>query len=88
MRPARRACTVAGTWITCASSISRKAPRSPARAPVSTRVRTLSSRKNGLPSVRSMRRRLREASPAPSPTKVRSSSSALSGRKGSILSWQ
>ena len=48
MRAARIAWTVAGTWMACTGPVSRYAPRSPASAFVSTSVRTLSSRKNGI----------------------------------------
>ena len=54
MRAASTAWTVAGTRISSTGRVSRYAPRSPTSAPVSTRLRTLSSRKNGLPSVRSI----------------------------------
>ena len=49
IRAARIVCTVAGTCSASTGRVSRYAPRSPASAPVSTSVRTVSSRKNGLP---------------------------------------
>ena len=66
---------------------SRYAPRSPASAPVSTSVRTLSSRKNGLPSVRSISSGLSGASAAIVAEQASSSSSALSAGSGSSRSW-
>ena len=64
--------------------------RRPARRPapaVSTRVRTLSSRKKGLPSVRSIRSCLSGARLGSSPRRAWSSSSALAGGSGSSRSW-
>ena len=83
MRAARTACTVAGTWIVCdrprqpvGAALARRAPSSP---PAS---RTLSSRKNGLPSVRSISSALERArGSGPSPSSASSSSSALSARQ-------
>ena len=54
MRAARMACTVAGTSMLASGRDQPVASALPASAPASTRLRTLSSRKNGLPSVRSM----------------------------------
>ena len=65
----------------------RDEPRSPATTPVSTSVRTLSSRKNGLPSVRSRSRRLSGSSGRPAPSSASSSAAALSAARGSIRSW-
>ena len=45
MRAASTACTVAGTCRACSGCARRYAPGSPPKRPVSTRVRTLSSRK-------------------------------------------
>ena len=55
IRAARMAWTVGGTWMSVRAFASRYAPRSPTSALVSTSARTLSSRKKGLPSVRSIR---------------------------------
>ena len=90
MRAARTAWTVAGTRMRLQrpAPAGRRRARRPA-APVSTSDRTLSSRKNGLPSVRSISsalsaaaRRRRRLPAAPT-----SSSSALSAASGSIRSW-
>ena len=64
------------------------APRSPPRASVSTSVCTVSSRKNGFPSVRSMRSAVSRSSPGSSPRSVWRSSWALSGGNGSRRSWR
>ena len=53
MRAASTACTLPGTWTVSSGFARRRAPGSPIRAWVSTSARTLSSRKSGLPSVRS-----------------------------------
>src|SRR5215467_325975 len=58
----------------------------PARAPVSARVWTLSSRKKGFPSVRSIRKRFSGARPGSSPTRPSSKTSTLSGTRGAIRS--
>src|SRR5260370_41165084 len=62
MREARIAWTLAGTWIAWMGAVSRYRPGSPTSAFVSTRVWTLSSRKNGFPSVRSIKRRFSPSS--------------------------
>ena len=49
MRAARTACTVAGACRLSRDFARREAPRSPTSTPVSTRARTLSSRKRGCP---------------------------------------
>src|SRR5207247_776746 len=54
---------------------------------VSTRVRTLSSRKNGFPSARSMRSRPSGWRATSSPKSARSTLLAPSGGKGSIGNW-
>ena len=51
MRAASIACTVAGIWMAASGWRRRYRPRSPASALVSTSVRTLSSTKNGFPSL-------------------------------------
>ena len=61
-------------------------PRLAHQHPVSTRVRTLSSRKNGLPSVRSISRVLSGARLGSSPSRVCKSASALAGGSGSSRS--
>jgi hypothetical protein len=58
MRAARMAWAVAGICRVWDALASWWAPRSPAMTFVSTSVRTLSSRKKGLPSVRSISSRL------------------------------
>ena len=83
MRAARTACTVAGTWsaLRAAWPGGRRRAR-PTSAPVSTSARTLSSRKNGLPSVRSISsalerreaRRRRRAARAAAPPRSRGGS--------------
>jgi hypothetical protein len=54
MRAARIACAVAGICHVSGAVVTRYAPRSPTSTSVSTRVRTLSSRKKGFPSVRAI----------------------------------
>ena len=56
MRAASTACTVAGTCSVCRALPGDRRPGSPTSTWVSIRVRTLSSRKNGFPWVRTMRR--------------------------------
>ncbi len=51
-------------------------------------VRTLSSRKRGLPSVRARRSRFKDSSPASPPSRVSSSAVAFSGARGSSRSWR
>src|SRR5215813_10391848 len=63
-------------------------PRSPTSTWVSTRVRTLSSRKNGFPSVRAISARLSGERVSSFPRSAVSSVSALSGGNGSIRSWR
>ena len=88
MRAARTASTVAGTSIASIGRARRCAPRSPPRASVSTSVCTVSSRKNGFPSVRSMRSAVSRSSPGSSPRSAWRSSWALSGGNGSRRSWR
>ena len=86
MRAASTACTVAGTWMAGEGLRQAIGPRCPDQHPVSTRVRTLSSRKKGLPSVRSISSCLSGARPGSSPRSACKSSSALAGGSGSSRS--
>ena len=84
MRAARTTCTVAGTCIVWTGCVRRCLPRSPDNTLVSTRVRTVSSRKNGLPRLTSSC--LSGVSPGSSPRSASSSSLALSaGRSNAGL---
>ena len=58
-----------------------------AGTPISTSARTLSSRKNGFPSVRAINTRLSASRPASAPSSATRSSSAVSGGSGSSRSW-
>ena len=77
MRAARMAWTVAGTWMAASGRAARYRPRSPVSTPVSTSVRTLSSRKKGLPPVRATSSSSSGPSSESSPRSACSSSSAL-----------
>ena len=80
------ACTVAGIWRLSTGRVSRYAPRSPASAPVSTRVRTVSSRKNGFPRFTSIR--VSGASPGSGPSSPTRSSAVLSAGRVSSRNWE
>src|SRR5207245_23477 len=86
IRAARIACTVGGMLIVSSGLISRYAPPLPASAPTSTSVRTLSSRKSGLPSVRAISSGFSGRTLASAPSNEASSSSALSAGSASIRS--
>src|SRR5207244_4069124 len=77
--PARSGRTAGGTWSARTGRGTRYPPPSPARAPGSTRVRTRSSRKNGLPRFTSIC--VRGASPGSGPRRAPSSSVALSAAR-------
>jgi hypothetical protein len=77
---------VAGTCSASTGRVSRYAPRSPASAPISTKVRTVSSRKNGLPRFTSIC--VSDASPGSGPSSGASSSAALSAGRLSSRSWE
>ena len=82
MRAARIACTVGGILSWLSGLVSFTVPLRTS-APSSSSTCTVSSMKNGLPSVFSMIRRLRDSSSLPSPSKALSISSALSLPSGS-----
>src|SRR5438552_898287 len=79
--------TVEGTWISPEGRATRYAPRSPDSTPVSTSVRTLSSKKNGLPPVRSTNTALSPAVVRSHPTRRSRRAWAFSDESGSSRSW-
>ena len=86
MRAARMVWTVAGTRSVSTGRVSRYEPGVPASAPVSTRVRTVSSRKNGLPLFTSTR--VNGASPGSGPSSAASRSTVLAVGRLASPSWE
>ena len=89
IRAAKTAWTVAGTLHASKARVpGDRRPGSPTKTWLSTRVRTLSSRKNGFPSVRSISTRLSGSSVGYRPLAGPGAGpSALVGAKGSSRSW-